>query len=104
MNSSSIVGIWKKISKTECGVQYPDILEFKINGIYYGQTSADTTLHPVWDVGTFQLKEQSISMSTSNDAVIDYEIILEDKDLRFTDPDGCIIKYCRDQNVSVSHQ
>jgi len=89
----NIVGKWEKATNTECSDRYPERIEFKANGIYYGKTSSNSEFHPIWDVGSFHWKGEFLSMSTSNDAVIDYKVLLKDDILSFQDMDGCRVEY-----------
>src|SRR5215218_2433694 len=94
-NDMNILGNWTKLKGSNCSEKYPDRIEFKKNGIYQGEASDEATMHPVWDAGTFELKGNAISISTSNDAVINYAIVMDNEIVSFNDPDGCVIKYKR---------
>lgn len=89
-----ITGTWTKISKLNCGEKYPEKITFRKNGLYQGEDSAYKAMHTVWDVGTFEIvKESLIKMSTSNDAIISYQISLKNKKLSFKDDAGCVTEY-----------
>lgn len=93
-SNMNIIGAWQKISKSNCSEKYPEKIKFDQNGIYYGEASQYATLHPVWDVGRFELvKEGSVRISTSNDSRITYSVTLHGDILTFTDLDGCAIQY-----------
>jgi hypothetical protein len=94
-NKMNIVGNWTKVKGNACSEKYPDEIEFKHNGIYQAQAANETTMHPVWDAGTFELNGNSINISTSNDAVIKYAVEMDNETASFNDPDGCTIKYKR---------
>lgn len=90
-----LTGNWIKVTEKECSEKYPHTLRFDHNGIYYGEASSNAARHPVWDVGTYEVNANSIRMSTANDAIIDYEAIIEKSKLVFKDVDGCKVEYKR---------
>jgi hypothetical protein len=89
----NIIGHWTKLNVDDCGKKYPDKIEFRKNGIYQAEASEKATMHPVWDAGTFELKNNAVKISTSNDAVINYTIAAQGETISFQDPDGCVVKY-----------
>ena len=92
----NLTGNWIKISGKECTEKYPHRLSFEHNGLYRGEASSSAREHPVWDVGTYEVDVNSIRMSTSNDAVIDYQVKLEGTKLSIKDANGCTIEYKRE--------
>ncbi|HKR03727.1 MAG TPA: hypothetical protein VJY62_03755 [Bacteroidia bacterium] len=91
---NEILGLWEKTTTEKCGEIYPDEIFFKENNLYSAQNLKPQKMHPVWDVGTYKMMdEKSIKISTSNDAVIDYAVKLENNILSFTDNTGCKINY-----------
>jgi len=89
----NITGQWKKITDDDCSKKYPETIKYDTNGIYRADASSTSRVHPLWDVGTYEIKGDTINMSTSNDAIIRYPIVFKDGILTFRDPDGCVIKY-----------
>ncbi len=97
-DNMNIIGAWQKKDRSNCNEKYPEKIVFAENGIYKGEASGDSMLHPIWDVGTFEIiKEGTVRISTSNDAYITYPVTLRDGMLSFTDPDGCLIEYRPDK-------
>lgn len=91
----NIIGEWMKVTVNDCGEKYPSRLTFDQNGFYRGEAAPGAADHPVWDVGTYEVNINSIRMSTSNDALIDYQAKVEENKLIFKDVEGCRVEYKR---------
>ena len=91
----NLIGNWQKTTVSECGKKYPAAIQFKPNGLYEAQGDPKAAVHPTWDVGTFTQQHDTVSLSTSNDAVIDYQASEEADTLTFRDPEGCTVAYRR---------
>lgn len=89
----NLSGRWKKITRSSCSAYYPAVIDFNANGLYTTETDAGATLHPVWDVGTFTVKTDQVSLSTANDAIVAYKTSQLHGQLTFHTPDGCAITY-----------
>ena len=91
--TADITGKWAKTGSSGCAERYPDRIEFRENGIYFGQKDPPGTF-TVWDAGTWRLSEGGeIHISTANDAVVGYKISISPDTLTFTDTEGCTIHY-----------
>jgi hypothetical protein len=94
-----LLGRWKKITDTKCSKIYPDYLEFTDMGMYTGKREQETTVHPYWDAGTYQiLNEDQVKISTANDAQVIYNFSIIDGTLIFMSADKCEFKYLRIDN------
>lgn len=89
----NLTGRWQKMTTTDCSTQYPAVIEFKENGLYSTESVPQAVVHPVWDVGTYVVENDTIRLSTSNDAVIPYRATQADRTLTLNDPQGCTITY-----------
>ncbi|HEX8473248.1 MAG TPA: hypothetical protein VF666_04390 [Pyrinomonadaceae bacterium] len=93
-----LIGMWEKITTTECDEKYPDQLEFSERGIYFGKRdeTKQSLYHPVWDAGRYEvLDKDHLKISTSNDAEVSYEFTTSDDSITFKDKEGCEFKYRR---------
>jgi hypothetical protein len=91
-----LLGRWKKITDTKCSKIYPDDLEFMEMGMYIGKKAQETTMHPYWDAGTYQiLNKDQVKISTANDAQVIYNFSITDSTLIFMSADKCEFKYRR---------
>jgi len=88
-------GTWVRTAAPAGGDSYPDRIEFKKNGLYFGKKEQTDTF-TCWDVGTFEvLGEKQVKISTANDALITYQFTLSKDTLRFGDPEGHQLDYRR---------
>jgi hypothetical protein len=94
MNQQTIAtGEWRKLPGAACAAQYPDIIQFRDNGLYSARNERDGA-HPVWDAGTYSVTAPGrIQISTANDAIIGYAFSLQGNVVTFRDPSGCEIQY-----------
>jgi hypothetical protein len=89
------VGSWEKITRSSCSNLYPDTIQFKESGIYFGQKDPPGTFIQ-WDAGTFEvISHKQIKISMANDAIVVYEFSIQNDVLTFIDPDGCEYSYRR---------
>lgn len=93
--STELVGGWLKDRSDPCASSYPDELDLRRDGIYVGRMLPGSSVHPIWDVGTYEVRDGTVAISTANDAVIDYGLRREGDRLVFTDPAGCAFAYRR---------
>jgi hypothetical protein len=91
----NVLGRWKKITNSACSGQYPAVIDFKTNGLYSAEGDPQNPVHPIWDVGTFSLGPDEVSLSTANDAIIAYKATQANGQLTFQAPDGCVVVYKR---------
>lgn len=92
-NAVALKGQWEKTSPSRCAEQYPDRLEFRDGGLYFGHKDPAGTFTQ-WDVGTWEMAgSNQIKLSTANDAVISYEWSLSGDLLTFKDAEGCEFQY-----------
>jgi hypothetical protein len=99
MNQSTVQlrGVWHKTSRSQCAEQYPDRLDIREGGLYFGQKDPAGSFTQ-WDAGTWEVAgPEQVKMSTANDAVLSYNFLLAGDVLTFTDPQGCEIQYRRQQ-------
>ena len=94
MNQQTIAfGEWRKLSGSPCAAQYPDVIQFRDNGIYSARNEGAGS-HPIWDAGTYKVTGAGrIEISTANDAIVGYAYALEKNTVTFRDPSGCEIQY-----------
>lgn len=91
-----VMGRWKKIVEAKCSDIYPDDLEFKPRNIYFGLKGDSGTEFTLWDSGGYQIvSSDQIKISTANDAEIVYKFSVSKDILKFTDNNGCEIRYRR---------
>jgi hypothetical protein len=91
---SSLIGAWQKATQSECSGAYPYRIEFLPSGLYSTEKSPPDS-YAVWDVGTFVVAGDKVSISTANDAVVPYDASLSGGTLTFKAADGCVIAYRR---------
>jgi len=92
---TDVIGHWDKTSASPCSEQYPERLEFRDQGLYFGQRDPQGT-YTHWDAGTWEtVGENQMKLSTANDAVIAYAVQLKGSALKFTDAQNCEIEYRR---------
>ena len=89
----NLPGRWKKITRSNCSAYYPAVIDFTANGLYTTEADSGATVHPIWDVGTFTVKPDQVSLSTANDAIVAYKTSQLNGQLTFHTPDGCTITY-----------
>jgi hypothetical protein len=90
---TEVIGHWEKSSQSACSEQYPDRIEFRDQGLYFGQRGPQGT-YTHWDAGTWEVVSDSqMKLSTANDAVITYAVQLNGNVLKFTDAQSCQIEY-----------
>lgn len=95
MTSTELVGRWLKDRGDPCASSYPDELDLRRDGNYVGRMLPGSDVHPIWDVGTFEIRGATVTISTANDAMIDYAFRREGDRLVLTDPAGCRFGYRR---------
>ena len=89
----NIIGTWIKNTDTDCAAKYPEKLKFNQNGFFEAEASPNSLLHPIWDVGKYEIENDSIKMATSYGARIYYSIRLETDIITFKDTEGCTFIY-----------
>ena len=90
-----LVGTWVKLTQSDCSGVYPHRLEFRENGIYFGQKEPPGGFTQ-WDLGTYEVvASDKIKISTANDALVTYEFVFLNDLLTFVDPDHCRFEYRR---------
>jgi len=90
----NITGTWKKITKSKCSEIYPEFIEFKSNNIFSAKNEKESTIHPVWDSGRYNLiSSGKIKISTSYDALLTYYYEIRNGLLEFKDESDCIFQY-----------
>ena len=78
--------------------RYPARVRFDAGGHYVGSSEPPGEF-TWWDVGTWEQKQPGrVSISTANDAVIEYRVKVEARELTFTDPEGNSITYRRESS------
>jgi hypothetical protein len=93
--SARLIGNWTKATSSNCDQLYPDSLQFQESGLYMGQM-ANPGVFTLWDVGTYEVvDDETIIISTANDAEVRYSFSIADEVLTFEDPDGCSFRYRR---------
>lgn len=92
----SLTGRWKKQGAADARqAVYPDILEFRSNGLYTG-TPADPGHFVIWDVGRYVVEgADRIKLSTANDAEVSYGFELSGDELIIDDGQGSRLRYVR---------
>ena len=91
-----LTGRWKKraVSDSRQAV-YPDILEFRSNGLYTG-TPSEPGHFVIWDVGRYVVESPAhLKLSTANDAEVVYSFDLAGDELTIDDGQGSRIRYER---------
>lgn len=88
-----LLGKWAKITAAACAQKYPGTIAFKPNGLYQAEAEPDAAVHPVWDVGTFTVKQGTVALSTATDAVIAYSFLIKGNTLIIKDGEGCEIRF-----------
>lgn len=82
--SISIKGGWLKVSSHTCDKAYPTKLLFGENGIYQALEKPASVFY-TWDVGTYELKDNSkILLSCANDRIESYKIKFSRDENAFT--------------------
>jgi hypothetical protein len=93
LNKTDLLHRWQKTSRTACAERYPDRIEFRDGGLYFGEKDPKGS-YTLWDAGTWELPPGGqIRISTANDAVVTYNVAKSDDTLTFTDTDNCEIQY-----------
>ena len=93
--SVNIIGHWVKISDSPCSQKYPDQLQFKKDGFYFGRMDPPGRF-ALWDVGSFEfISSLKVKISVANDAIVSYSISIQDDTVTFVDPEGCSFRYRR---------
>ena len=88
-------GAGKKSTRSTYSHPYPDTIQFREGGLYFGQKDPPGTFTQ-WDAGTFEvIDSEQIRVSTANDAIVAYGFSLSNNVLKFVDPDGCEFSYRR---------
>jgi len=89
-----IAGTWKKITESKCSKIYPELIDFKSNNIFSAKNEKESTIHPVWDSGSYDLiNSDKIKISTSYDAVLTYHYEIRNGILEFKDDSECTFQY-----------
>jgi hypothetical protein len=92
---SAFVGQWQRITQNQACRQYPQSIDFRVNGQYFG-VPAEEGEYTCWDVGTFVVVGPTeVKISTANDAIIPYQCAISGDTLTFTDENGVEIRYRR---------
>ena len=92
--TSKLYGNWEKISTDRCCAIYPEHLQFREHGIYFGTSGPDEAT--IWGVGSYRLLSESrIILSDPDDAHIEYSFSLSDESLVFVDENDCEVQYRR---------
>jgi hypothetical protein len=92
-NTTDLMHRWEKTSRTTCAERYPERIEFRDGGLYFGEKDPPGS-YTVWDAGTWEVPDGShIKMSTANDAVLTYTVSLSEGTLTFIDGNKCEIQY-----------
>jgi len=91
----SLVGHWDKNGISACSAIYPEHLEFRENGMFYGRNRVDQPMR-VWDVGRYRIEsEEKIRMTLANDSSEVYLFSISGNDLVFVDERECRFTYRR---------
>ena len=94
-DANRMIGSWRKVGSPACAASYPAVVNFEGNGLYRGEPEPPAQF-TTWDVGTWRMEEAGrVSISTANDAVVEYSLDASADELSFTDPDGCRFTYRR---------
>lgn len=94
-DTTQLVGSWQKVTDSVCSRLYPNLLQFRENGLYFGQMDAQGG-YTLWDAGAYQVIEAgTLELSTANDALVRYRFWLADERLMFVDANGCRFEYQR---------
>jgi hypothetical protein len=91
--TSAFVGNWEKLTSSQCSQLYPDQLEFRERGVYFGHKN-QPGMFTLWDVGSYEIiSPTQVKISLANDAIITYQYSLTNGILAFVDPSQCEFKY-----------
>lgn len=94
-NNQKLQGTWLRGTVSQGSDDYPDRIEFKEKGLYFGKKKEPNTF-TCWDVGTYEVvSDNEVRISTANDAVITYQFTMSGDTLRFVDAQGQALEYCR---------
>lgn len=95
--ASGLVGSWRKVQGSAGAEHYPAFLRFEPNGLYRGEPEPPVQFTK-WDLGTWRISSPGkVSISTANDAVIEYGFDGSGEQLSFIDPEGCRFAYRRER-------
>lgn len=93
--NQKLQGTWLRGTTSPGNDDYPDHIEFKENGLYFGKKKEPNTF-TWWDVGTYEVvSDNVVKISTANDAMITYQFTISGDTLRFVEPQGRTLEYCR---------
>jgi hypothetical protein len=93
--TNSLIGHWQKVTNSACSSTYPDHIEFRDRGLYFGR-KIEPGSFTLWDVGTYEpVSRSEIKLSTANDAVVSYRVEITNDTMTFVDPEGCRFQYRR---------
>ena len=88
---AGLVGIWRR---PESADQYPDELEIRPDGIYFGKKGGAKRSFTLWDAGKLEVTgADQVCISTANDARITYHVELRGNEVTFRDPGGISIHF-----------
>ena len=91
-----IVGSWRKTTSSPRSERYPDRLELSGEGRVRGEAAADARVHPLWDVGGFEVTgNDAVAVSLSNGGRGVYRFSVSSDVLAFEDEEGCRFEYER---------
>jgi len=93
----SILGVWQRTDKEECGTTYPTKMMFGENGIYQSLEKPDGFFYQ-WDVGTYEMKGNTrVKISCANDSIVSYRIRFSKEGSAFTITvdNTCQLKYTK---------
>ncbi len=85
------LGKWAKITTSDCAKNYPQQIDFNEKGLFNAQKSND--IYTLWDVGTYEMGQDTVKISTANDAIIAYNYKMVGDMLTFLDANGCEFIY-----------
>jgi hypothetical protein len=88
-----LIGVWQKVSTSDCSSLYPSTLQFSSEQAYSGQPAPGQEF-TLWDVGEYKvISDREIRISTANDAMPTYQYSLAGDILTFHDAENCEFQY-----------
>jgi hypothetical protein len=93
----SLLGVWQRTDKSECGPTYPSKIMFGDNGIYKSLEQPEGAFYQ-WDVGTYEMKGNTrVKISCANDSIISYRIRFskDGNEFTITIDNTCQLKYMK---------
>ena len=93
----TLIGTWQKMTSSRCSEAYPDRIEFRENGLYFGRKDPPGSF-TIWDAGKFTVTgENRVQISTANDANLTYGFSISKGVLTFLDSEECEFQYRKAQ-------